>query len=122
MSIVSETKIYNLVLKSGIIKHKTRQLFIAELLKSLIKSRFVVFLELANKLDKPIKSLSIEGCIQDFFQKVQFAYEALILLLLRFVAYDKLVLSLDRTELKIEKLKPFLNKTQIKLYLSLSDF
>ena len=51
MSIVAETKIYNLVRKSGIIKHKTRHLFLVELLKSLIKSRFVAFSELADKLD-----------------------------------------------------------------------
>ena len=54
MSIVPETKIYNLVRKSGIIKHKTHQLFLLELLKSLIKSRSIVFSELADKIDKPI--------------------------------------------------------------------
>jgi hypothetical protein len=98
MGTIPETKIYNLVRKSGVIKHKTRQLFLVELLKSLIKSRSVVFSELADKIDKPIKSLSIERRIQDFFQKVKFDYEALLLLLLSFVPYDKLVLSIDRTE------------------------
>ncbi len=98
MGTLPEPKIYNLLRKSGVIKHKTRQLFLIELLKSLIKSRSVVFSELADKIDKPIKSLSIERRIQDFFQKVKFDYEALLLLLLSFVPYDKLVLSIDRTE------------------------
>ena len=98
MGTIPETKIYNLLRKSGIIKHKTRQLFLVELLKSLIKSRSVLFSELADKIDKPIKATSIERRIQDFFQKVKFDYQALILLLLSFVPHDKLVLSIDRTE------------------------
>jgi len=98
MGTIPETKIYNLVRKSGIIKHKTRQLFLVDLLKSLIKSRSVVFSELAYKMDKSIKMSSIERRIQDFFQKVKFDYESLIHLLLSFTPHDKLVLSIDRTE------------------------
>ena len=64
----------------------------------MIKYRSVVFSELADKIDKPIKVSSIERRIQDFFEKVKFDYEALILLLLSFVPHDKLVLSIDRTE------------------------
>ena len=98
MGTIPETKIYNLVRKSGVIKHKTRQLFLVELLKSLIKSRSVVFSELADKIDKPIKPASIERRIQDFFEKVEFDYESLIHLLLSFAPQEKLVLSIDRTE------------------------
>ena len=50
------------------------------------------------KIDKDIKTSSIERRIQDFFQKVNFDYGQLAVLLLSFVHHDNLVLSIDRTE------------------------
>ena len=40
-----------------------------DLIKGVIKSRSVVFSEIADKIDKDIKATSIERRIQDFFQK-----------------------------------------------------
>jgi hypothetical protein len=92
------TNIYNLVRKTEIIKNKSRQEFLVEMINGMIKSRSVIFSEIADKIDKDIKTKSLERRIQDFFQKVNFDYGQLAVLLLSFVHHDDLVLSIDRTE------------------------
>lgn len=64
----------------------------------MIKSRSVVFSELADKIDKPVKSSSIERRIQDFFKEVSFNYGGLLSFLLGFCHHEKLLLTIDRTE------------------------
>jgi len=92
------TKIYNLIRRTEVIQHKSRQEFLVDLINGIIKSRSVVFSEIADKIDKDIKTSSIERRIQDFFQKVDFDYSHLGTFLLSFVHHDKLELSIDRTE------------------------
>lgn len=93
-----KTKIYNLIRRTGVIKHKSRQEFLVDLINGVIKSRSVIFSEIADKIDKDIKTKSIERRIQDFFQKVNFDYSQLGIFLLSFIHHDKLELSIDRTE------------------------
>ena len=93
-----KTKLYKLIRNSGIVKHKKRQEFIVEMLEGLIKSRSVHFIEIADKIDKPIKVSSLERRIQDFFQKVNIEFEQLAIFLLSFIHKQKLILSIDRTE------------------------
>ncbi len=81
-----------------IIKHLKRQMFLTELVGAMIKARSIIFSELADKMDRAALPSSIERRIQDFFQKVDFDYEQLLVLLICFVPHDKLVLSIDRTE------------------------
>jgi hypothetical protein len=92
------TKIYNLIRTRGFIKHKSRQEFLVYLINGVIKSRSVVFSEIADKIDIDIKAKSIERRIQDFFQKVSFGYNALGIFLFSFIHHDELELSIDRTE------------------------
>lgn len=91
-------KIYFLIRTLRVIAHKRRQEFLCSLLEGLIKSRSVVFSEVADKIDKAIKPESIERRIQDFFQKVDFDYKQLGRLLLGFVHHQRVLLSIDRTE------------------------
>ncbi|MEO1653101.1 MAG: transposase [Bacteroidota bacterium] len=91
-------KIYEMIREYGIVKHKNRQEFLSEMVAGLIKGRSVIFSELADKIDRPIKEASIERRIQDFFQKVNLDYEHLGHLLLGFIHQEKLLLSIDRTE------------------------
>jgi len=92
------TKIYELIRKLGVVKHKKRQEFLVNIIEGVIKSRSVLFSEIADKIDKPILTESIERRIQDFFQKVSFDYKHLLKFLLSFVDHDDLTLSIDRTE------------------------
>ncbi len=91
-------KLVDLMLKFKIVRHKKRQEFVVELVKALISSRSVVFSELADKMNKLILAASAERRIQDFFQKTEFDYDQLLVLLVCFVPHEKLILSLDRTE------------------------
>lgn len=91
-------KIYSLIRTLRVVQHKKRQEFLCTLIEGLVKSRSVVFSELADKIDKPIKVGSIERRIQDFFQKVDFDYKQLGRLLLGFVHHKQVLLSIDRTE------------------------
>jgi len=68
------------------------------MLVGIIKSRSVVFSEIADKMDKPIQVGSIERRIQDFFLRVSFDYSQLMLFFLSFVHHTQLRLSIDRTE------------------------
>lgn len=92
------TKLTQAVRKFSIIKHLKRQMFLTELVGAMIKARSVIFSELADKMDRQALPSSIERRIQDFFQKVDFDYEQLLVLLICFVPHDKVVLSIDRTE------------------------
>lgn len=92
------SKIYTLIRNLGVVKHKSRQEFLCSLLEGLIKSRSVLFSEIADKIDLDIKTESVERRIQDFFQKVNFDYLQLGRLLLSFVHHHRVVLSIDRTE------------------------
>jgi len=91
-------KIYELIRTLGVVKHKKRQEFLTDIIGGVIKSRSVLFSEIADKIDKPILTASIERRIQDFFQKVNFEYKQLLVFLLSFVHQDNLTLSIDRTE------------------------
>jgi hypothetical protein len=90
--------IYELIRTGKVIKHKNRQEFLCEMIQGVIKSRSVVFSEIADKIDKPIKQSSIERRIQDFFAKVSFDYSQLAAFLISFVPHNQLTLSIDRTE------------------------
>lgn len=68
------------------------------MIEGIIKSRSVVFSEIADKIDLPIKEESIERRIQDFFQKVNIDFPGLGALMLGFVHHKKVLLSIDRTE------------------------
>lgn len=92
------TKIYCLIRTLQVIQHKKRQEFLCSLIEGMIKSRSVIFSELADKIECDIKPESMERRIQDFFQKVDFDYKQLGKLLLGFVHHPKVLLSIDRTE------------------------
>ena len=87
------------------IAHKKRQEFLIDLLEGLIKSRSVVFWEIADKMDTDIKLASIERRIQDFFKKVNVDLFKLGIVLLSFIHHSKLLLSIDRTEWDFGKLQ-----------------
>lgn len=91
-------KIYELIRTTKIVPHKKRQEFLCQMIGGVIRSRSVVFSEIADKIDKPIKASSIERRIQDFFTKVRFDYSQLSVFLLSFLPQRPLVLSIDRTE------------------------
>lgn len=91
-------KLTQAVRKFSIIKHLKRQMFLTELVGAMIKARSVIFSELADKMDRAALPSSIERRIQDFFQKVEFDYEQLLMLLICFVPHEQMVLSIDRTE------------------------
>ena len=89
---------YELIRSLGVVWHKKRQEFVDLIIGGMIKSRSVQFWEIAEGIDKAIKTESIERRIQDFFEKVSFDYQALMRYFLSFVHHDKLCLSIDRTE------------------------
>lgn len=91
-------KLTQAVRKLGIINHLKRQMFLTELIGAMIKARSVIFSELADKMDRDALPSSIERRIQDFFQKVEFDYEQLLVLLICFLPHDRVILSIDRTE------------------------
>ena len=78
-------KIYEMIRTAKIVPHKKRQQFLCDMIGGLIKSRSVVFSEIAYQIDRPIKISSIERRIQDFFAKVRFDYTQLALFLLSFL-------------------------------------
>lgn len=91
-------KIYEMIRKSKVVHHKKRQEFLCAMIQGVIRSRSVIFSEIADKIEKPIQSNSIERRIQDFFAKVSFDYQQLAIFLLSFVPHERLTLSIDRTE------------------------
>ena len=92
------SKIYNTIRYLRIVRHKKRQEFLVSLIEGIIKSRSVVFSEVAYGMDKDIKISSVERRIQDFFQKVNFDYLQLMRFFLGFIHHERLTLSIDRTE------------------------
>jgi hypothetical protein len=98
MEKTSETKIYKIIRELKVVTHKKRQEFLVEMIAGLIKSRSVIFLEIADKMTRPVKAESLERRIQDFFQKVNINYTQLILFYLSFIHHKSLTLSIDRTE------------------------
>jgi hypothetical protein len=105
MKIHSSVKLYNLLRNLGILKHKNRQEFCVDIIEGLILSRSVTFSDIAEHIDKDIKTSSITRMIQDFFKKIKLNYDKLALLLLSFVHHKKVHLSMDRTEWDFGKLQ-----------------
>jgi len=68
------------------------------MLEGLIKSRSVIFSEIADKIESPAKVESVERRIQSFFKEVFIDYNQLMLFFLSFVPHERLTLSIDRTE------------------------
>ena len=91
-------KIYELIRTAKIVPHKKRQEFLCDMVGGVIKSRSVIFSEIADKIDKPIQLSSIERRIQDFFAKVSIDYQQLAVFLMSFIPHHQLTLSIDRTE------------------------
>jgi len=92
------TKVYKMIRELKVVPHKSRQEFLCSMIEGLIKSRSVIFSEIADKIDKPIKTASIERRIQAFFKEVRIDYSQLMVFFLSFVHHEKLTLSVDRTE------------------------
>ena len=86
------------ILSLGVVKHKKCQEFLDCMISGIIKSRFVLFSEIADKIDQPIKVESLEHQIQDFIQKVEIDYRQLLIYFLCFVHHDELTLSIGPTE------------------------
>jgi len=94
----SDTKIYKMLRELKVVSHKSRQEFLTEMIEGIIKSRSVIFSEIADKMTRPIKPESLERRIQDFFEKVSINYTGLIMFYLSFIHHKSLILSIDRTE------------------------
>lgn len=94
----SNTNLYELIRNLGVIHHKKRQEFLCDLVESVIKSRSVIFSQIADRIESESSVESIERRIQSFFQKSKFDYLSLGTLLMSFVHHDKLLISIDRTE------------------------
>jgi len=67
------------------IKHLYLQMLLTNFVETKIKARSVIFSELADKMQRQARPESIERRIQDFFQKVDFDYEQLVVVLIWFV-------------------------------------
>ena len=98
MEINPLAKLTQAIRKFKIIKHLKRQMFLTDLVGAMIKGRSVIFSELADKIESEATAESIERRIQDFFQKVDFDYEQLLVVLICFVPHEEFILSIDRTE------------------------
>ena len=82
-----------------LVRHLSRQKFIAQFIIGLIKSRNVQFCEVAQHLNDAAKPASNETRIQNFFRTVTLDYLALAHLFIRLLpATGKLRLCIDRTE------------------------
>lgn len=91
MDLHPSIKLTQAIRKFSIIKHLKRQVLLTKLVGFMIKARSVIFSELADKIDRQGLSSFIERRTQDFFQKVDFDYEQLLVLLICFVPHDKVV-------------------------------
>ena len=89
---------YELIRSLGVVQHKSRQEFLDLMIGGIMKSRSVQFCEIANSINRPIKTESLERQIQDFFQKTEIDYRQLMVYFLCFIHHDGLQLSIDRTE------------------------
>lgn len=90
--------IYKMIRELQIVPHKSRQEFLVEMIGGIIKSRSVLFSEIAENIEREAETSSIERRIQDFFEKVSIDYQSLMQFFLSFVHHDRLTLSIDRTE------------------------
>ena len=81
-----------------IVSHLSRQKFVWQFVKALVKTRNVQFPELATELNDEVKEESNERRIQAFFKDVTIDYRKVALLLSMFLPKRKLTLSIDRTE------------------------
>lgn len=92
-------KLTTLLRQVPIVRHLSRQKFIAQFVVGLLKSRNVQFCEVAQHLNDAVKPASNETRIQDFFRETDLDYRLLAHLLLTLLpATGKLRLCLDRTE------------------------
>ncbi|MGB1216441.1 MAG: IS4 family transposase [Saprospiraceae bacterium] len=98
MELNPSTKVYKMIRELKVVPHKSRQEFSCSMLEGIIRSRSVIFSEIADKIDSPAKVESIERRIQSFFKEVSIDYDQLPLFFLSFVHHEKLTLSMDRTE------------------------
>jgi len=98
MEINPITKIYKMIRELKVVPHKSRQEFLCSMIEGVIKSRSVIFSEIADKIEDTAKVESIERRIQSFFKEVSFDYSQLMLFFLSFIHHEKLTLSIDRTE------------------------
>jgi len=81
-----------------VVSHKSRQEFLCSMLEGIIKSRSVIFSEIADKIESASKVESIERRIQAFFKEVSLDYSQLMYFFLSFIHHEQLTLSIDRTE------------------------
>lgn len=84
-----------------VVKNLSRQKMLIMTLCSMLKSRSVVLVELAENLNSDALTDSNENRLQNFFRDVAFDYEALAKFLFCFLCAkgtDKIRLSIDRTE------------------------
>lgn len=81
-----------------IVSHLSRQKFVWQFIKALVKTRHVQFPELATELNDEVKEESNERRIQAFFKDSAIDYQQVALLLSMFLPKGKVILSLDRTE------------------------
>jgi len=98
MEVHPTTKVYKMIRELKIVSHKSRQEFLCLMLEGLIKSRSVIFSEIADKIESPAKVESIERRVQSFFKEVSIDYSQLMLFFLSFIHHKELTLSIDRTE------------------------
>ena len=92
-------KITTVLQRVPLVRNLSRQKFIAQFLIGLIKSRNVLFGEVAQHLNDAAKPASNENRIQNFFRDVDLDYIVLARLLVRLLpATGKLRLCIDRTE------------------------
>ena len=82
MEINPITKIYKMIRELKVVPHKSRQEFLCSMIEGVIKSRSVIFSEIADKIEDTAKVESIERRIQSFFKEVSFDYSQLMLFFL----------------------------------------
>jgi len=92
------TKVYKMIRELKVVPHKSRQEFLCSMLEGIIKSRSVIFSEIADKIEDSAKVESVERRIQAFFKEVSFDYSQLMFFFLSFIHHKRLTLSIDRTE------------------------
>lgn len=98
MELNPTTKVYKMVRELKVVPHKSRQEFLCSMLEGIIKSRSVIFSEIADKIESTAKVESTERRIQSFFKEVSIDYSQLMCFFLSFIHHEQLTLSIDRTE------------------------
>lgn len=98
MEVNPKVKVYKMIRELKVVSHKSRQEFLCSMIEGVIKSRSVIFSEIADKIESSAKVESIERRIQAFFKEVSIDYSQLMLFFLSFIHHKQLTLSIDRTE------------------------